>query len=239
MTNKLKIAMAVGLIALAVALFLVSPFFAVGEVIISGYYRVSHDEIYEHLNISPSTNIFFFRRNSAIERIKSNLYIQDVEIRRALPRHVYVDVRERNLAAYIEHMPNSFLFLDENGRVIDISSTITEPFPVVRGLHFTRFRLGELLEVPDPTAFSAVVRYTQILTYHELIDRISFIDVSDTSNIRILIYNLEFNVGTVHNADEKIRTLIAQIEAFPNSYRVSANIDLRVIRHEYFWWIIE
>jgi len=239
MSNRFKIAMAVGLIALAVALFLISPFFTVGEVIISGYNRVSRDEIYAKLDMSASTNVFFFNQNSARERIKGNLYIDDVEIRISLPRYLFVDVRERNLVAYIEHMPNSFLVLDENGRVVNIRSTITEPLPIVRGLHFTRFRLGELLEVPDPTAFSAVVRYTQILTYHELIDRISFIDVSDTSNIRILIYNLEFNVGTIHNADEKIRTMVAQINSFSYANRVSANIDLRVIRSEYFWWIIE
>jgi len=239
MSNKLKIAMAVGLVAIAIVLFLASPLFAVDEVVITGSNRVSYDEINALLNINTSTNMFFLNRNSAIERVKSNLYIDDVEIRRVLPNSIYVNVRERNLAAYIEHMPNSFLVLDENGRVVNIRSTITEPLPIVRGLFFTRFRLGEFLEVPDPTAFSAVVRYTQILTYHELIDRISFIDVSDTSNIRILIYSLEFNVGTVHNADEKIRTIIAMLEAFEYAYRVSANIDLRAIRPEYFWWIIE
>jgi len=54
-----------------------------------------------------------------------------------------------------------------------------------------------------------------------------------------LVYNLEFNVGTIHSADEKIRTMIAIIDAFEYADRVSGNVDLRIIRHQYFLWLIE
>jgi cell division septal protein FtsQ len=173
-----------------------------------------------------------------------NVYISDVEFERVTPGRLYVTVTERRLTAYIfiEHT-GSFLFLDEYGRVLEIRTFFDEPFPVLEGLHFTRFQLGEILDVPDTAAFNVIVQYAQLLNHHGLIHYVSHINVSDASNIRIRIYNIEFNVGGVTNADEKVRTIVAMLESMREEglypELLPGFVDMSDTAPEYFFTILQ
>ncbi|MCL2217116.1 MAG: FtsQ-type POTRA domain-containing protein [Defluviitaleaceae bacterium] len=238
--KKLAVAAFVGTLALAALLFLISPFFHIGTVIIEGTSTVSVREVTERLEIQRDTNLLFFNTRAARRRVMENLYIGDVEFRRGFPDRLYVDVRERRLAAYVQHTPGSFLFLDYFGRVLEVRSYFTQPLPILEGLQFTRFQLGEILEVPDPVAFSAVVQYAQFLYQHGLIDRVTHMNVTDASNIRILVDGrMEFNVGNAVRADEKIRTIIEVLEQMPNPEVISGFMCLREIRSEFVFVVLQ
>jgi len=237
---KFMAAAFVGTLALAVLLFMVSPFFHVTEVIISGTVAVSPREINERLEITAATNTLFFNTRSARRRIMENLYISNVEFRREMPGTLYVTVRERRLAAYVQHMPGSYLFLDDTGRVLEVRSHTTEPLPILEGLQFTRFQLGEVLEVPDPVAFNAIVQYAQLLHLYGLIDRVTSMNVANTSDIRILVDNrIRFYVGGATRADEKVRTIIAVLESVPNPDVVRGFMDIREIRSDLVFTILQ
>ncbi|MCL1878154.1 MAG: FtsQ-type POTRA domain-containing protein, partial [Defluviitaleaceae bacterium] len=114
---------------------------------IEGNYRVTDDEIRTRLGIRDNTHILLFNARAARTEILQNMYVDDVHIERVLPGRVVVSISERRLTAYVEHMPGSFLFLDDYGRVLEVRTYFFEPLPVLEGLYFTRFRLGEVLEV--------------------------------------------------------------------------------------------
>jgi hypothetical protein len=70
--------------------------------------------------------------------------------------------------------------------------------------------------------------------------------VSDTSNIRIIIDNLTFNVGGAADADEKVRTIIATLdslhEVMPHPELIGGFIDLsdiRNVRREFIFEILQ
>ena len=235
---KFKIAVGVGTVALAVLLWLASPFFHMRELEITGNMRVSPEEIRHRLGVDSSTNLLFFNTRAARRRVMENFYIGEVYFTRSLPRRLHIEVRERRLTAYVEHM-GSILFLDDHGRVLEVRSFVTETLPFLEGLNLTRFQLGELLEVPDPVAFSAVFLYAQLLNQYRLIERVSYINASDSSNIRIIMYNIEFNVGGISQADEKIRTLVEILDNMPNLGTVAGFMDMREIRDEYFFQILQ
>ena len=208
-------------------IFLFSPYFHIESVVIEGNYRVTDDEIRTRLGIRDNTHILLFNARAARTEILQNMYVDDVHIERVLPGRVVVSISERRLTAYVEHMPGSFLFLDDYGRVLEVRTYFFEPLPVLEGLYFTRFRLGEVLEVPDAASFNVIVQYAQLLNQHGLIDRISRINVADSANIRIVVENIEFNVGGVSQADEKVRTIIEVLAAHPGVGIVPGFVDLR------------
>jgi len=236
---KFRIAIAVSAMALAAILFLVSPYFFVQEVIITGYSRVPRQEINNRLGISASTNLLFFNTNAARHRLMENLFIGHVTFERTLPNRLHVQVHERRLTAYFEHSPGSFLFLDDMGRVLDVRTYFTEPLPMLGGLRLNHFQLGEILDVPDTASFGAVVQYAQLLYFHGLIDRVTHLNVSDPQNIRIMVNHLEFNVGNVHGADEKVRTIVEILNNLPNADMIRGTIPMREISNEYFLKIIQ
>lgn len=237
--TKFRVATIVGIIALAIVLFLVSPYFDIREVIVSGNNTVSQADILARLNVNTTTNILFLNTNAARRRIMENLYIGDVDFVREMPNRLYVNVHERRLTAFIEHMPGSFLFLDDFGRVLEVRSYTTEPLPILEGVQFTRFRLGEVLEVPDAASFSVVVQYAQLLNQHDLINRVTHMNVSDPTNIRIMIGYKEFNVGDVMGADEKIRTIVAILENLPDAERMRGFANIRQNQTEHFFEMLQ
>ena len=237
-SRKFKVAMIVCALAFGLVLFLFSSFFYVDEIIISGENVVSRDEIIERLGADRTTNVLFFNPRTARNRILENLYIADVNIARGLPNRLYVYVQERRLAAYIEHAPGMFLYIDDFGRVLEIRSFMVQPLPIVVGLNFTHFAIGEVLDVPDRTAFNIVTQYAQLIYRHGLICQVSYINVSDTANTRILVGYVEFNVGCLTDAEAKIRTIASIMEEMPGAEQARGFVDLTEIRDEYFFVIL-
>jgi cell division septal protein FtsQ len=238
-STRFYLAAIIGTIALFALFFLFSSFFHVREVIIGGNQLISDEEIHMRLNIGENTHLLLYNARNARRRIMLNNYVGDVRIERAMPGRLYVNVVERRLTAYVEHMPGSFLFLDDTGRVLEIRNFFTEPLPVLIGLQFTRFQIGEVLEVPDPAAFNVIVQYTQLLYHYGLINQVSHINVADASSIRILIHNIEFDVGGVTNADEKVRVIVQVLETMPNVGLIPGFMNLREIRPQYSFEILQ
>jgi len=235
--RNFKIAMIIGSIAMLVVLFLISPVFLIEEVIVLGNNRVSEWDIID--DVGNTGNIMLFNNRRARRQIMSNLMIENVSFRRDFPGRLYVIVQERRLSAFVEHSPGSFLALDNMGRVLDIGVTIDEPLPILEGLQFTRWQLGQVLEVPNPMDFAAVVQYTQLLVAYDLIHRVSHIHVADSSNIRILVNYWEFQVGGSADADKKVRTIAAMLEASPDLEIMRGFVCIREIRPEYFFVLLQ
>jgi len=230
--RKFKIAAVIGGVMLAVILVLVSPIFYIQEVVIQGNSRVSKSDIEQRLGLSSTSNILLLNTRAARRRIMSNLYIGNVGFRRDLPGRLYVTVFERRPSAYVEHMGN-FLVLDDFGRVLEVRSSFQETLPLLEGLQFTRSQLGEILDVANATDFDSVVLYTQLLVIHGLIHYISHINVSDPSNIRILVNYLEFHVGGPADADEKVRAIVEVLDKLPNAGMTRGFVDMRDSRAQF------
>jgi len=109
--------------------------------------------------------------------------------------------------------------------VLEVRPFTTLPLPVVEGLNFTNFTLGEILDVPDTTAFDIATRYAQLLYRHDLVSRVTHIDVSDTANTRILVGYIEFNVGSILDAEAKVRIIAGIMAEMPD---VSLAADLSI-----------
>ena len=104
---------------------------------------------------------------------------------------------------------------------------MAEPRPLLVGLQIRSFRLGETIDVPDMVELNAIVHYSLLLYHHELIGRITHMDVSDTNNIRILVNYWEFNMGGVARAEEKILLMVAALDAMPDYQYMRGTMDLR------------
>ena len=198
-----------------------------------GTYRTQQSEIINRLDLSRYSNILLFNPYAARERIMANLYIGNVTFQRDLPGRLVVTVFERRLSAYVEHQPGSFLYLDDDGRVLEIRSYRSEALPLLEGLDFDRFQLGEILEVSNQTDFAAVVHYTQLLSHYNLLGKITHINVADPGNIRILYNYWEFNVGDARDADQKVRTIAYIIENYPDADIIRGFLNIQDVRSDF------
>lgn len=230
---RFKIILTVCVVASATVLFMFSPYFYIAEITVNGNDSIEQTEILTRTGIQRTTNMFLFNESEARKRIIENLYIDNVQFTKSLPNKLTITIRERHLSGYVEYMPGKYLYIDEYGRVLEINSFFAERLPVVGGLKFDKFQLGETLEVEDTAAFKTVVTYARLLIKHDLTEQVSRLDVSDGGNTRIFMYHIEFNVGDGLNADEKIRTMKDIADKLPNADKIKGSVDLREIRSQY------
>ena len=210
--------------AVMVVLFLLSPFFSVKNIEVTEMERYTRDEILSMAGISEGMNIFAF---SAIKKeldLEENTYFEKVNISRKFPNTLKIEIKERLVRGYVPYM-GSYLYIDEYGRVLEISSGFTKQLPVVRGLSFDSFTIGEKIDADNTEAFNVMVIIAQMMTKYEVLGEVVEIDVSDTSKIMAYVGNIEINLGDISDCDRKIRTMGEIIKKIPEGDRGTLDLS--------------
>lgn len=206
-----------------------SSMFDIYKVEIFGSNRVSEQEIRGASGAIAGINILSFNTRRARRELLQNHYIERVNIERDFFNGILtITIRERILSGFIEHSSGSFIYIDKNGRVLDVRSYYTEPMPIVVGLEFTEFRVGEILQVANQAAFDHLVVLTQLFIKYEIEANVLRVDLSDTSDIQILWGNVSVSFGNISDADEKIRTAKAIIQRLEDD-NLKGFLDIRDI----------
>lgn len=182
------------------------PVFDITDVKVIGNDLVSEDTI-KQAAADNSKNIFAFSKRKTIKALKKNNYIQNVTITKKLPRTLIINVTERKIRGYVEYT-GSYLFLSDNGLVIDVKSEISYPAPIITGLRFDSFTVGEKLHVDNPGAFDAMIELSALFNKYQLMNNILKVDISDPKNIRFFCGNVQVIYGESDGSTGRILTLM-------------------------------
>ena len=199
------------LVVLALALLgiLASPIFVVKDIIVTGnLYKYTSQEISTMANVDKSTNIFTITNWNLPDELKGNPYIESVRVKKELPSTVYIEIVERQVRGYVPYM-GSYLYIDESGRILEVADYFTQALPIVQGLEFKSFQLGEKINADNTEVLDVVVVVSQIMTKYELLDMVVTLDVSNLERITARVNKVDINLGTISDCDEKIRTMAA------------------------------
>ena len=165
----------------------------------------------------------------------ANHYIDHVRFDRSLPGSIEITVYERFLSGFVEYIGGMFLYICENGRVLEVRSYMAEDLPIIMGLQFSHVHLGEPLMVDNVDAFGTVTALAQLLNRNGLMETISWIDVSDPANTRLRLYNIEVYLGDIRGSHEKISTLREIVNEWPVVRDARGFLDLRELDSEYIF----
>lgn len=110
------------IIAACVALYFVLHinYFTIAGITVAGNKAISDEEIKKLSEIEVGDNIFDAHPVFAQKRIKKNLYIENVDVKRMLPNRIEIVVDERSGKAQIIN-GKEFVIIDEEGRVLEIA----------------------------------------------------------------------------------------------------------------------
>lgn len=205
--KSVKIFIGLVVVALIAIIIMVCPFFNIKQKIIVGNNVVTNDTILKTIEVTDQTvNLYAFNSLKAESNLLKNPYIQSVDFSRHFPDTLEIDITERKVCGYVPYMGN-YLYIDNNGRVLDIQSSYTQPLPVVIGLDFTEFTLGEILKVNNNDAFEIVVELAKLISKYELLNDIIKVDVSKTSDIHIYVNKIDVLFGNFTDYNWKMSAL--------------------------------
>lgn len=233
MKNKLYIFSAIGVIILfaAIALFML-PNFDISEIQINGLDNISEEEARAMLTFKEGDNIFLAGGHKSEENIRANNYVESVKIKKALPSTVVVDITEYKLRAYVPYM-GRYLYINDMGKVLDVKDGIKKQLPVVEGLKFNNFTLGEVLKVDNLSNFDTVVELSRLFEKYSLLGEVVRVDVSDVSEIHFYIGKIDVIFGGIDNANRKMLVLIEVMKQLDSQYPGRLNLTGENAAFEY------
>lgn len=198
-------------VMLSILLFGV-PIWYVNTIHISGNNHYTQEEIMSKAEIAYGMHILQLNKRKSIEKLNTLPYIEAIEVNITLPSNIEIKIVEREAIGYVP-FSGTYLCIDKKGRVIDQK----EPeqaygLPIVEGLKFNQFTLGEALEAENEEGIVVVIELTALMGKYNLLDKKIKIDVADPSEIHLYIDKLNVIIGEMKDFDRKIQWLSKVIE---------------------------
>ncbi|MDR2649581.1 MAG: cell division protein FtsQ/DivIB [Clostridiales bacterium] len=134
---------------------------------------------------------------------------------------------------------DSFLRVDIDGKVLSVTGAVNDNLPVIDGIKFTRFSIGEYLRTENDEAFKTIAILIKLFKKYELGDKfINKIYVANLDDIHLYTNNVDVALGSVKDADEKIRTLKEIMANLDVAEDVKGLLDIRVIGRQYIFSVL-
>ena len=178
---------------------LVSPIFNIKEINVVKNEQISSDTIVSLSQLKIGQNIFKYSSKKVEEEIKTNPYIEIVNIKRKFPDKIEITVKERQKNYNIEFL-NGYAYINNQGYILEISEQKLE-LPIVQGISTEEEKIveGNRLNEQDLSRLEIVIQIMNICENYELDTKISKIDISDKNNY---VIHMEEEKKTVYLGDE-------------------------------------
>jgi len=207
LTNMYKIFAITFCLIVGFILFINLPIFNVKTINLTGNSLVTKDEILRCINYNKSSNFFSLFFSKIDKKIRKLPQVDDVKIKYSFPNEIDIQIEEMKISGYIPYL-DDYIFLDATGKVIAVRKSTIQNVPLIEGLTFTNFMVGQVLDVEESESLGVVIELANIFSKYGITDRIKSINIYDIDDIRVTIDEIEVIIGKMDNGDYKIREAI-------------------------------
>lgn len=179
---------------------LVSPIFNIKDIQVYNNEQISAETILSLSQLKIDQNIFRFSTDKVKKEIKTNPYIESVQIKTKLPNKIEITVEERQKKYNIQFL-NGFAYINNQGYILEISEQKVENIPVIQGISTEVEQIveGNRLNTQDLDKIETVIQIMNICKNYELESKVSSIDI--TNKMNYIIY-MEEEKKTIYLGDE-------------------------------------
>lgn len=185
--------------------FMHSSYFAITKISVDGNNYLTEVQVKELSQIKEGMNIFGLKNKEIVKRIKSNCWVEEVEIQRKLPTYVTIKIKERTPLVTVPSQ-DRFINLDRQGVVLSNDVFCRDNLPLVTGLNLkSTVAPGHRIESPE---------VLQVLAGLNMLDnntlaKISEVNLQQKDNLLIyMIDGMEIRLGNFNDLVKKINLLI-------------------------------
>lgn len=174
----LKLSALVIIIIAGIIFALVSPIFNIQEIEVSDNEQINTETIISLSQLNLGQNIFKFNKNKVNKNIKTNAYIESVEIKRKLPNKVKIQIEERKKEYNVEFL-NGYAYINNQGYILQISEE-RQALPIIQGISTPDEQIveGNRLNSEDLEKLEVIIQIMNICKNYELDSKITNIDIS-------------------------------------------------------------
>ena len=157
---------------------LVSPIFNIKEIDVSNNEQIKTETIVSLSQLNLGQNIFKFNKNKVNKNMKTNAYIESVEIKRKLPNKVQIQIEERKQEYNVEFL-NGYAYINNQGYILQISEE-KQALPTIQGISTPDEQIveGNRLNSEDLEKLEVIIQIMNICKNYELDSKITNIYIS-------------------------------------------------------------
>lgn len=177
---------------------LVSPIFNIKEIQVINNNQITPETIVSLSKLQVGQNLFRFSRNKVEKDIKTNPYVESVNIKRKIPNKIEISLEERNRNFNVEFL-NGYAYINNQGYILEISEQKLD-LPVIQGISTEQEQIveGNRLNTEDLEKLETVIKIIDICKNYELDKKITSINIENKSNY--IIY-MEEEKKTIYLGD--------------------------------------
>ncbi len=189
------------LLAGSITYLLLSPLFNIINVDVTGNSKISIEQIKSLSQIQIGENIFKIKKKEVINNIKENPYIDSVIVSRKLPNTIDIKVEERTATLQLQYA-NSYVYLNNQGYMLEISDKKLENAPILKGISTKQENIkeGNRLESEDLEKLEIVLSVLESAKSNDVYQNIKQIDIKEKNDF---ILYLDEDKKIVYFGDEK------------------------------------
>lgn len=167
-------------------IFLETDLFLVKEIEMKGMDHVNENEVLKISNLDLEMNIFKFNKKELEKEISTHSFIKNAEIIRLYPDKISISIVEREVACIIPFKDQQFLYIDEEGIVMEKSQSLKSyENPLLTGLEEVSFIIGNAIDINPIWLKDSILNIINILKDKELLKEISEIHLQENYNVQL------------------------------------------------------
>lgn len=207
-----------------VLLTLKTSYFLVKKIVVENNKIVPAEEIVNSSGINETSNILYLNIKDTKERILTNAYIQQVNIKRQLPSTLILNVTEREAKYYIQE-ETVFYILDKNLNILEKRTDSGLNLIEIKGSKLSQKEVGKIAIDNNRTVFFTSSFIDLMNTAVKPLN-INSIDITDTLKIQLHMGNMVIKIGDEEQLKEKLNKVMNILEINPSYAQGKGYIDV-------------
>mgnify|MGYP000721542010 FL=1 len=233
----LKLILLIGVISGIIAFATCSPIFNIQNVEVTNNKQLSPETIISLSELSVGQNIFKFWKNDVENKIKSNAYIESVELKRVFPNKLEINIQEREPKFSVPVL-GEYAYINTQGYILEITQNQLN-LPIITGISTKEEEIkpGNRLNNKDLTELEIILKIISAMKENQLDKEVTSIDISNKNDYIIYMQNekKKIHLGDGSNLSNKMLYVIAIInEEKGKEGEIFANGDLNQKFKVYF-----
>lgn len=219
------LALWLGALALLIAVFLFinSPYFIVGTVVVEGNKYITVEEVLKIAGVPEKINIFRLKPTEIKERLTNDLRVDVAQVERVFPATIAIHIKERQPLAFVASQ-YGFVEIDRQGIVMAALKNLKQvKVPVVTGVRLGNVYVGDQVNNPG---------LTNVLTYlsgldEEALNQLSEVNIKSPDELAVYTTNSLFiRIGDNQRLKEKAKLTGEILQEIATKKLVVEYIDL-------------
>lgn len=233
----LKLILLIGVISGIIAFATCSPIFNIQNIEVTNNKQLSPETIISLSELSVGQNIFKFWKNDVENKIKSNAYIESVELKRVFPNKLQINIQEREPKFSVPVL-GEYAYINTQGYILEIIQNQLN-LPIITGISTKEEEIkpGNRLNNKDLTELEIILKIISAMKENQLDKEVTSIDISNKNDYIIYMQNekKKIHLGDGSNLSNKMLYVIAIInEEKGKEGEIFANGDLNQKFKVYF-----